>query len=134
VKQEQTSIYSPISTILRNSSDTQCFINLVQYSIREGTWKFCAIGTIYHHFEESKWKILLRSYSTRKILRKIGIKNPHTMSCEICGARCSYLGLVIHINDRHKKSYGEIADYLDRAKPYDSSKSLYRKLIDTIKY
>lgn len=126
-------MYDQISTILRNSPDTQCFIDLINYSFKEKQWKFCAIGTIYHHFEENEWRIYFRTMSTGKVLDKLGIKKPPAMSCEICGARCSFLGLVIHINDKHRKSYGEIADYIDRAKPYISSNSLFRKLIDTIK-
>ena len=133
MKQEQASMYDEISTILRNSNDLQCFGGLCGYSLSKRQWKFCAIGTIYHHYQEKEWQVLFEPMGQQKIFDKIGIKKPPTMSCPVCGARCAFLGLVIHLNDRHHKTYGEIADYIDKAKPYDSSNSLFRKIIDSLK-
>ena len=132
VKQQQASMYHEISTILRDSNDSQCFVSLCHYDIRKREWSFCAIGTIYHHFEENPWKILFRLKPT-KLLERIGLKKPPIMACPDCGARCGYTALIIHLNDTHRNSYHEIADLLDVAKPYDSSNSLYRKIIDCIK-
>jgi len=42
--------------------------------------------------------------------------------------------LIIHLNDGHRKSYNEIADLLERTKPYDESLPSLIKIKDSLKF
>ena len=133
VEQKEITLYGKIPEILRESNDSQCKMALCHYSIFERKWQFCALGTIYHHYDERVWNILF-GIKQKKILERSGIKKPPKVRCPICNARSDFISLIIHLNDGHRKSYNEIADLLERTKPYDESLPLLIKIKDSLKF
>ena len=126
----QTSLYDDIPEILRNSTDEQCRCALVFYNPITKKSKFCALGTIYHKFENSKWRLLLGSGKHNEIKKELRGKHKIKVKCPECGARCDFLFLIIHLNDAHKLTFKQIADRLEITKEYDKKTPLLRKIID----
>ena len=131
----QKSMYGQIPDMLRNSTDPQCFVELVRFNIRDRTLKYCALGTIYHQSGEGYFKANFSGH--KKLLFSLSNvtkeTKPKFMACPECNARCRFWYLLAHLNDVHEFPFAKTADMLERAKPYDQSNSKWQKFKDYLK-
>ena len=147
VSEQVLSVYGKIPDMLRQSVDKQCFVDLVNYSIKAKEMEYCAIGTIYNQLGLIKvpthplLKIFTSWFVTEStpdkdrkfydLTNNVTEKTEPHMICPDCGMRIRLKRLIIHLNDTHRHIFPVIADKLEIAKPYDKSLPLYRKIIDS---
>jgi len=120
---------------LRDSKERRCRVLFLSYSLKNSEKTYCALGTIAKHNGIPDWQIALGGFVgiSTQLAQKYGLVNKPSMVCPICDKKLTFLGLIAHLNDTHNSSWGEIADFLEIAKPYDNTKPLYNKIIDAIK-
>jgi len=82
VEQKEITLYGEIPEILRGSNDSQCKMALCHYSIFERKWQFCALGTIYHHYDERVWNILFGINQKKKSLKDQVLKNRQKLDAQ----------------------------------------------------
>lgn len=126
--------YGSIPDTLRESKDRQCF----DVFARPGTkgMTFCALGTLAHKAGENPLKIMFALSSKKTISNHYNIsaeQRKTNMKCPECGARCKTMRLIAHLNDNHRMKWGDIADNLERAEPYDMSQPKINQILDDLK-
>lgn len=114
--------------MLRESKDKRCTGAYLRPNTR-GSISYCALGTIYHQSGMPNWDIMFGKFTKAGGLRReqvwknLGVSNPKKRKiCPTCSVVRTMPGLLAHLNDSHEMKWGDIADNLELAQDYDSSK------------